>query len=218
MKQLTSKFMSASLLMMLMVFSLSMPASAIESESTINDTPSERQDSAKAKQAEARAKAAEMKAKQAEARAKVQEAKAEAKNDGKPGRTDEQKQKICNARKDNINLRIKRLTSSSQNAQKRIDSILAKAQNYHDTAKVDPADYDNLLETAQAAQTKSADSVKALADAVPTIDCSNNHAHDDVVNFQNQAKTTRTNLKAYRQSVKALLKSLHTAKTEGAQQ
>lgn len=206
MKQINTKILSASLLVAMMVVSSSIPAFAMENETTINDTPSQTN--------AAQARAAKSKAEHDN----VKLAKAEAKSDDKPGRTAEQKQKVCDARKKSINHRVNGLVVSSQKAQRNIDRIFAKAQKYHDDKNVQLDNYDSLLAAAKSAQTTSAASVTALAAAVPTIDCSNGHAGDDAAAFRTQAKKTRADIKAYRESVKTLLKALHTTKSEAGQQ
>jgi hypothetical protein len=65
---------------------------------------------------------------------------------------------------------------------------------------------------AQTAQTASADSITNLKSVKPSIDCNNTSVASDVANFKTAAKDTRDKLKSYRDSVRALLHALATAK------
>jgi hypothetical protein len=137
-------------------------------------------------------------------------------------KTAEERTKVCEAHKQGLTKKFSRIVTNSERIQARIDDILAKAIAYKQDKNLSPANFDSLVATAQTAQATSADSVAALKTATPSLDCNNTSVATDVAGFKTAAGTTRDNLKAYRTAVKAVLKSLKTAKkataTEGSNQ
>jgi hypothetical protein len=97
-------------------------------------------------------------------------------------------------------------------------AVLDKAVKYQQTNNLTIDS--TLVANAQAAKATSAGSISALQTAKPAIDCTNPSVADEVATFKTAAQTTRSNLKAYRDSVKAVLKALEAAKApaEGSNQ
>lgn len=139
---------------------------------------------------------------------------------GKQAKNKQERQKRCEAHKQGLNTKFDRIVTHGQKIQAKIDKILDKATAYKTDNNLTPANWDDLLATAQAAQATSAQSITDLQNVTPTIDCNSDSVASDVATFKAAAATTRDNLKAYKTSVKALLKSLKEAKqpttTEGS--
>lgn len=127
--------------------------------------------------------------------------------------TDAQRKKVCEAHKQGLNTRSDRIVDNSQRIQKRIDGVLQKAIDYKANKNLAPADWDSLLASAQSAQAASSSSITTLQSVKPTVDCNNTSTASDVATFKAAAAETRDNLKAYRNSVKAVLKALAEVKT-----
>jgi phosphatidate phosphatase PAH1 len=134
--------------------------------------------------------------------------------------TDDQRKKVCEARKQGLTNRSGHIVTNSKRIQTRIDGILQKAIDYKTNKNLSPADWDSLVAAAQAAQSTSSASISTLESIQPTVDCNSTSVASDVATFKTAAAETRNNLKAYRDSVKAVLKSLaevkQTTTTEGS--
>ena len=127
--------------------------------------------------------------------------------------TADQRKKVCQVRKQGLTNRSDRIVSNSKRIQNRIDGILQKAIDYKTSNNLNPADWDSLVAAAQSAQSTSSTSIAALESLKPTVDCNSTTVANDVSTFKTAAATTRDNLKAYRDSVKAVLKSLAEVKS-----
>lgn len=125
--------------------------------------------------------------------------------------TAEQRKHKCEAHKQGLTNSFSRIVSNSQRLEARIDGILDKAVAYQQTNNVAAVNFDALLATAQTAKTNSNASITALQAVTPSVDCNNVSVATDVATFRAAVKQTRDNLKAYRDSVKAVLKSLEAA-------
>lgn len=136
--------------------------------------------------------------------------KLQAKKAGKV-KTAEQKQAACEKRKKGLETKFKAIVTNSQRSQSKITNILNNAVAYKVSKNLAIADYDTLLTNAQSAQYASAESITALEGVKPTVDCTSPSAANDIATFKIAAQTTRTNLKTYRDSVKALLKTIKAA-------
>jgi hypothetical protein len=132
----------------------------------------------------------------------------------------EDRQKRCESHKQGLTNKFNNMVNHSQKIQAKIDNILNKATAYQASNGVTPTGWNDLLSAAQAAQAASADSIADLSTLKPTIDCNSESTASDVATFKAAAAKTRDNLKAYKTSVKALLKALKDAKpaesTEGS--
>jgi hypothetical protein len=138
---------------------------------------------------------------------------------GKKAQTDDQRKKVCEARKQGLTNRSTRIVTNSKRIQARIDGILQKATDYKTDKNLDPTDWDALVAAAETAKENSSTSIANLESVEPTVDCNNVSVASDVATFKAAAAETRDNLKAYRDSVKAVLKSLAEVKkttTEGS--
>lgn len=121
----------------------------------------------------------------------------------------EERQKNCQARQQNIQ---KRLTNAQSRAQRHLDTIngvLAKIESSNvDTSKI--SNYATLLAAAKQAQTQAASSVAALKAVNPTIDCTADKPVQSLADFKVALEQSRTDLKSYRASVKAILSQIES--------
>ncbi|MBC7707813.1 hypothetical protein H7Y63_01160 [Polaromonas sp.] len=134
----------------------------------------------------------------------------------KSKKSDGEREKVCETRKSGLETKFTTIARNGKAYQTRIDDIYAKAKAYQLSSGLNPIGYDALKTTADAAQVKSLASVTALADAKPTVDCTNKTVATDVATFKVTASNARTDLKAYKQAVKAVVKSLRDAKKDSA--
>ncbi len=129
-------------------------------------------------------------------------------------KTDAQRQKVCENHKQGISNKFNHIVTNSQKIQKRIDDIYAKALAFQQSNGTTPDGFADLTAAADTAKANAAASITALQAITPTIDCNNTSVASDIATFKAAAQQTRDNLKAYRTSVKAVLKALETVKTE----
>ncbi|MDB5169157.1 MAG: hypothetical protein JWO41_513 [Candidatus Saccharibacteria bacterium] len=125
--------------------------------------------------------------------------------------TDAERQKRCEGRKVGIENRFDNIVNKSQNIQDRITAIYTKGQDFVTANNLQPTDYAALTAAADAAKAKSVDSIAALKAATPTIDCTNKDVAAGIQSFKTAAEQTKTDLKAYRDAVKAVFKAIHAA-------
>lgn len=123
-------------------------------------------------------------------------------------RTQEQRQKSCEARKTNLTTRMNNAVTHAQNHKAVFDKIYAKAKAFHDTKNLTTANYATLVANADQAQAAAAASITALQGLDVSVDCTSQTVADSVSAFQKAVKDTRDSLKAYRTSITELLKSL----------
>lgn len=137
---------------------------------------------------------------------------------GRSERSQEQRQKSCQSRKQGLETKLENLSKNAQKHQSRIDEILEKAVAYKNNKNLEVRDFDSLLATATAAQTQAKTSVTALLALKPSVDCNRDSVASDVAAFKAAAAQTRTDLKSYRTAVKALLSAVQITKGQEGQQ
>lgn len=128
-------------------------------------------------------------------------------------KTSEQRKTTCEAHKKGLTKKFERIVANSEKIKKHIDDVMAKGQDFQQENNLPVADFNTLVETALTAQTAAAESITALKEVTPTLDCNNVSVANDVATFKAAAQDTRDKLKDYRKAVKAILKALHEAKT-----
>lgn len=124
----------------------------------------------------------------------------------------EDRQKRCENRKQGLQKKVDNLASNAQKHQSRITEIFNKATTYQAENNITLDGFDALVSTANAAKGTSQTSVDALVALKPTLDCTKESVPTDVATFKAAATQARTDLKAYKTSVKAVLKALNDAK------
>ena len=130
----------------------------------------------------------------------------------KPQQTDTERTKKCEDRKEGLQNKFDSIARNSANYQTRIDDIYAKTVAFQTTNNLNPTGLSALIATANAAKAKAALSVAGLQTSKPTsVDCTNKTVATDVAAFKISASQARTDLKAYKQAVKAVVKSLRDA-------
>lgn len=130
----------------------------------------------------------------------------------KKAKNTEERKNRCESHKQGLSNKFSRIVSNAKKHQTRIDKFLDKATAYKDSSGLDPANWDTLLASAQAAKETSTASIADLEAITPTIDCNSESVASDVATFKAAASKVRDDLKAYKTSVKALLKALQEAK------
>ena len=123
----------------------------------------------------------------------------------KKAKNSQDRKNACESHKQGLTNKFSRIVANGKKHQARIDKFLDKATAYKDNSGLSPENWDTLLASAQAAKATSAASIADLKAIAPTIDCNSTSVASDVAKV-------RDDLKAYKTSVKALLKSLRDAK------
>lgn len=134
----------------------------------------------------------------------------------KEARTAEQRKKSCEARKTGLQRKVDNLNTNAAKHQKRIDDVFDRVVAYQKNKNVVIDNFDALVAAATAAQSKSQASVQALAGLKPSIDCNKDSVASDVATFKAAAAQARTDLSAYKNAVKDILKAAQNAKEQGA--
>ena len=124
----------------------------------------------------------------------------------------EERKKNCDAAEHGLETKLTNLSKNASAFQVKVDGALAKAIAYQKDNNLTITGFDILVTTAQTAQTQSASSVSALSSLNTNLDCSQPGVAQNVAAFKVAAKMTRTNLKAYKDAVKTVLKAIETAK------
>lgn len=137
---------------------------------------------------------------------------AELRKQAKTEQSAEQRVKKCDTRKNGLQTRFTSIAANAQRYQDRIDATYAKALTYQKTLTDTPANFDTLVTAADSAKVASALSVSMLKNATPSIDCTKPDVATTVATFKAAADDARTNLKAYKAAVKAVIHSLLSAK------
>jgi hypothetical protein len=129
----------------------------------------------------------------------------------KPAQTEAVREKTCDARKTEIQNRATKYAASAAKHLATFDSIFAKVQAFHDTKKLDAANYDALVAAAKTKQTAAASAVVALQDTSKlTIDCTADPAVA-VSQIKEAVKKAHDALHDYRLAVKDVIKALKAA-------
>ncbi|HET8670924.1 MAG TPA: hypothetical protein VFM05_09955 [Candidatus Saccharimonadales bacterium] len=132
--------------------------------------------------------------------------------------SDEERQAACEKRKSGLQQKVENLVSNSGKYLDRVDGVFSKVQELKTDKNLNVDGYDELVAAATASQTTATASVDALKNLKPTIDCTSNMVPSDVATFKAAAQQARTDLKTYKQDVKAVLvavkQALEAAETE----
>jgi hypothetical protein len=125
----------------------------------------------------------------------------------------EKRKKACVARTHGMETKFNRIITNSERHHERIGSILTKAVSYQKEHNVSAENFDALVADASTKSAAAQQAIENLKAVEPKIDCNNNGQVAVLVNtFKTQAEATREALKAYKQSVKAVLQALIKAK------
>lgn len=130
--------------------------------------------------------------------------------------TKDERIKNCTNNQHGLDTKFANLQKNAKKHLLVMDSVFTKIQDFQKTTTVTIPNIDSLITSATAAQTKATASVSALTNLSSTIDCSTDTAAMDIGVFKAAADQAKTDLKAYRTSLKAILSAIETA-TEGEQ-
>lgn len=149
----------------------------------------------------------------AELHSKGKDMVAELQKEHKSTKTATERQKVCEVHKQGLTNKFTVITRNSQSYQTRIDDVYTKALAFQTTSKtITSADLTTLIATAKTAQATSAASIVSLKAVTPNADlCNNVSVAQDVATFKAATTQTRTDLKAYKTAVKAVVQNLLAA-------
>jgi hypothetical protein len=129
----------------------------------------------------------------------------------------EQRKKNCRAAEHGLTKKLSMLQKNSAKFKSQIDSTLQRAIQFKQDNNITTVDYEANLAAAQSAQGQAQSSVAALSSLSINLDCSSGSVAQNVATFRAAASQTRSDLKTYRQAVKALIKDLRKANDEKSQ-
>jgi hypothetical protein len=131
--------------------------------------------------------------------------------------SDSKKRQNCDTEKGGIKTKTATLGTNASRYLEKLDAALQRAEAYQQTKHLTVADWDMLVATATTAQTNATASVAALKALNVTIDCTQPSVATQVATIKAAATQARTDLKAYKQAVIAVLKTLENTKEQGEQ-
>ena len=148
----------------------------------------------------------------AELHSKGKDMVAELQKEHKSTKTDTERQKVCEVHKQGLTNKFTVITRNSQSYQTRIDDVYTKALAFQTSKNISSTDLSALIVTADAAKLASATSIANLQKVTPAQDlCNNVSVAQDVATFKAATTQTRTDLKAYKTAVKAVVQNLLAA-------
>ncbi|HZP55831.1 MAG TPA: hypothetical protein VFB03_03630 [Candidatus Saccharimonadales bacterium] len=125
--------------------------------------------------------------------------------------TVQEKAKNCQAAKHGLETKLNQIQKNGSAFETKIDSFFQKGLDYQKNHNVSPANFDQLVSTANDAQAKAKASVDALKSLNVNIDCTTDTVAQNVATFRAATSQAKTDLLAYKAAVKAVLKSLISA-------
>jgi hypothetical protein len=129
-------------------------------------------------------------------------------------KTQDQRQKSCDARKANLTKRMDNSVTAAQRHKAVFDKFYTKVKNFYDTKNLNVANYDELTANVDKAEQDAVDQIAALKALDVTVDCTQADSLATNINaFQTAVGSTRDSLKAYRKSLVALITQIHGAST-----
>ncbi|MEO8104730.1 MAG: hypothetical protein ABI602_00125 [Candidatus Saccharibacteria bacterium] len=136
---------------------------------------------------------------------------AELKKDIKSTHTEAERTKVCEVHKKGLTSKFSVIARNSDSFQTRINDVYTKALAFQTSKNITSTELSALIATADSAKLASATSILNLQAVTPTMDCNNITVAQDVATFKVATTQTRTNLKAYKAAVKAVLQALKSA-------
>lgn len=129
----------------------------------------------------------------------------------------EELQKKCEDRKHGLTNKVGNINTNAQKHLDHITMVYEKALQYSTEHTINPDGFADLTAQADDAKVQAQASVDALKQLKPTLDCASGTVAADVATFKAAVEQARKDLRAYRSSVKDILKALEEAK-EGSEQ
>lgn len=133
-------------------------------------------------------------------------------NDHKNKRSDEERKKNCHEHEHGLETKLGNLNKNAVKHLARIDGIYASALDYQKNHNLSPSNFAEMKSQADSAALQAKASTAVLAGLSVNVDCSSGSVAKDVSTFKAATAQVRTDLKAYKEAVKAVLHSLETAK------
>ncbi|HWT55761.1 MAG TPA: hypothetical protein VN031_01870 [Candidatus Microsaccharimonas sp.] len=127
--------------------------------------------------------------------------------------TTEQKQKACEARATNIDMRANNYATAAQRHLANFTAIFTKVQAFHDKKQLNVTNYDTLVAAANAKQVTAQAAVDALKAVDVKIDCTQADPAIAVANLKTATSNARTALQDYRTAIKDVIIALQGAST-----
>lgn len=126
--------------------------------------------------------------------------------------SDSQRTKNCQKAQKGLQTKLQNLQKNAAAHKALIDKVYSEALAYQQQSSLNPAGFGDLVNAANAAQSKAALSVAALGGLSVNLDCSSGSVAQNVATFQAAAQQARNDLLAYRTAVHAVLQALENIK------
>jgi hypothetical protein len=179
-------------------------------ESTDSSTTSEADQKTREQlKAEAERRMAEAKAKAAEIRAKAEENKA--KRELAAQKLDAAKQRICEKRQTVITNVMTRMNNRGQKHLDLITTVSTKVQEFKNSKDLTVENYDTLLASVESSKTAAQTAVDAVKNTQVEFKCDGTDPKGVASSFKEAVRSQNEALKAYRDSVKDLIKAVRHA-------
>ena len=130
----------------------------------------------------------------------------------------EKLQKKCEDQKNGLTQKVANINKNAQKHFDRISSVYEKILKYQSDNKVAVANISELTAAADAAKIQAQASLDTLKALTPTLDCTQGTVPNDIATFRASVAQARIDLRAYRSSVKDILKVVKDTKEKGASQ
>jgi len=132
-------------------------------------------------------------------------------NEQERERKKQEREHTCDSRKQGLETKVGNLNKNGQKHLDHFNKVYANALEFQQANNLNPAGFSDLTAKADAAKAKAAASVAALNALKPTVDCKKDTVASDVSAFKTAAAQARTDLQAYKITIKDVLKALESA-------
>jgi len=130
-----------------------------------------------------------------------------------PEKTLAQRQKVCEDRATGINKRFNTFDTMAAQHLEKINAAYTKLQAFQTKNKLTVSNYDALVATADAQKANAVAAVATLKSVSGVVDCTSTDPAASVATVKTAVRNAHDTLQAYRQSVRAILTALMSAKT-----
>lgn len=122
----------------------------------------------------------------------------------------------CKKHQKGLDTKLGNLGKNADKHKSHIDGVLTKALAFQTDKNLNPDGFADLVSKAQTAQANAVASISALKALTVNVDCANPNVAYHVATFKAAAAQVRTDLFAYRDAVKAALKTLENVAPRGS--
>ncbi len=126
-------------------------------------------------------------------------------------RLDDAHRKLCEAREKNIQNTMSRLSNRGQKQIDLYSGIATRVENFYTAKKLSISNYDALVADVNAKKAAAQSAVEAVKSATPNFHCDKDDPKGVAGDFKAKVNARNAALKAYRESVRNLIKAVKAA-------